>query len=146
LYEFIIHPDATSDLRDILLANRLAGLRLTAFLRELRDDQYLLDRLNQKNYGGSPAKPRPQGAKFNSGIWVAGWDEGMNLWRVRCFQSEALPYRMIVAYRPEIDQYVLLAVTEKAAHNDPDDKRFNYELDHPIAIRIAASYRKLLDG
>lgn len=145
MYEFIIHDDATGDLREILVANRAAGVRMAAFLNQLRADQDLLDRLSQSDYGGSPARPRPKSATFNVGVWVAAQQKGMNLWRLRCFTDEILGYRLIYAFLPTTDQYVLLAIAEKADITDKDDERFDYELKHEIAVRITNSYRDLVD-
>ncbi|WP_282372935.1 hypothetical protein [Pseudomonas sp. PS02290] len=145
MYEFIIHDDATGDLREILAADRAAGVKLAAFLAQLRVDQDLLDRLSQSDYGGSPARPRPRSATFNVGMWVAAQQKGMNLWRLRCFTDEIVGYRLIYAFLPATDQYVLLAIAEKAEVHDKDDERFDYELKHEIASRVINSYRDLVD-
>lgn len=142
MYELIIHDDATADLREIAELNRPAAIRLGRFLQELRNDQDLLDRLTQNGFGGRPNAPRPKEAKFNTGFWVAAQNQGMNLWRLRHF--EVLDYRVIYAFlAPET--YIVLGIAEKAEHDNPDDERFNYELDHPIAIRIKKAYRALED-
>ncbi|MOA64218.1 hypothetical protein D3C78_1902040 [compost metagenome] len=66
----------------------------------------------------------------------------MNLWRLRHY--DVLDYRVIYAFfAPET--YIVLGVVEKAEHDNPDDERFNYELDHPIAQRIEKAYRALED-
>lgn len=144
MYELIIHDDATDDLRGILGKNRPTGLKLAKFLEQLRCDQDLLDRLTQNDFGGSPSRPRPKTAKFNTGFWIAAQDQGMNLWRLRSFDVDALDYRIIYAFFPT-ETYIVLAVAEKAQHGNPDDERFDYELSHPISLRIEHAYRRLED-
>ncbi|WP_165493853.1 hypothetical protein [Azotobacter chroococcum] len=146
MYEFIIHDDATGDLQDVLRTNRAAGLRLAKLLQQLQADQDLLDRLSQRDYGGSPARPRPRNAIFNTGFWVAAQDNGMNLWRLRYFDELVEGYRLIYAFLPPEDQYILLAIAEKAEYQAENDERFNYELSHPLSVRITAAYRVLADG
>lgn len=146
MYEFIIHDDASGDLRDVLRADRIAGLRLAKLLQQLQVDQDLLDRLSQQDYGGSPNHPRPRNAQFNTGMWVAAQNKGMNLWRLRYFDNAVQGYRLIYAYLPQGNQYVLLAIAEKAEHQAKNDDRFNYELTHEISVRITVAYRSLVDG
>ncbi|MBP8218122.1 MAG: hypothetical protein KAX48_00680 [Aeromonas sp.] len=142
MYELIIHDDATADLRSMMERNRSAAIKLARFLQELRGDQDLLDRLTQNGFGGRPNAPSPKQARFNTGIWVAAQDQGMNLWRMRHF--EVLDYRVIYAFfAPET--YTVLGIVEKAEHGNPDDERFDYELDHPITKRIKKAYQALED-
>ncbi|WP_223483660.1 hypothetical protein [Pseudomonas sp. A-RE-19] len=145
MYEFIIHDDASADLRAIIAANRPVGLKLYQAIGQLRADQDMLDRLTSSDFGGSPAWPRPKTAKFNTGPWGAAQVVRMNLWRVRFFDEDLLGYRLIYAFFPKENQYQLLAIVEKAEFNAINDDRFNYELSHPIAIRIVKSYRDLVD-
>lgn len=145
MYEFVIHTEAAADLREILAKDPAAGRKIALLVSQLRDDQYLLDRLNQHDYGGTPANPRPKHAKLNVSWWVAARNINLNLWRMRFFDQDTLGYRLVYAYRPNIDQYILLGIVEKADMNDPTDERFDYELNHPVAIRILAAYRSLDD-
>lgn len=142
MYELIIHDDATADLRSMMERDKPAALKLARFLQELRSDQDQLDRLTQNGFGGRPKAPSPKGARFNTGFWVAAQNQGMNLWRMRHF--EVLDHRVIYAFfAPET--YIVLGIVEKAEHDNQDDERFNYELDHPIAIRIKKAYQALED-
>lgn len=145
MYKFIIHDDATADLRLIIAKDRRAGLRLHQLLGQLRVDQDALDRLTQTDWGGSPARPRPRDAKFNTGPWGAAQKASMNLWRLRFFDQEIEGYRLIHAFFPAENQYQLLAIVEKADYGIIHDERFNYELTHPISIRIAGAYQALVD-
>lgn len=144
MYELIIHDDATADLRGILATDRPAGLRLAKLLQQLKADQDLLDRLTQNNYGGRPSAPRPKQAFFNTGMWLAAQDQKMNLWRLRPFEFEVLDYRFIYAFFAP-GTYIVLAIVEKAQHGDSSDERFDYELSHPISIRIQNAYRRIED-
>ncbi|NDZ09111.1 hypothetical protein G3I72_17610 [Pseudomonas aeruginosa] len=56
MYELIVHDDATADLRGILASNRRKGLKLVALIQQLQDDQDLLDRLTQSDYGAVPMR------------------------------------------------------------------------------------------
>lgn len=142
MYELIIHDDAAADLRTMMTQDRTAAIKLAKFLQQLKCDQDLLDRLTQRDYGGSPNRPRPREARFNTGFWVAAQNDGMNLWRLRYY--EVLDYRVIYAFfSPET--YIVLGLLEKAEHGNPDDERFDYELEHPIAQRIEKAYRALED-
>ena len=69
----------------------------------------------------------------------------MNLWRLRFFDQEIEGYRLIHAFFPAENQYQLLAIVEKADYGIIHDERFNYELTHPISIRIAGAYQALVD-
>lgn len=144
MYDLIIHNDATADLREILAKNRKAGLRIAKVLEQLKADQDLLDRLNQSDWGGSPSRPSPRSAKFNTGPWGAAQSASMNLWRLRFFEDDIQGYRLIHAFLPMKNQYQLLAIVEKAEFGAINDERFNYELSHPVAIRITSAYRALI--
>ncbi|EGH46329.1 MULTISPECIES: hypothetical protein [Pseudomonas syringae group] len=146
MYSLIIHDDASGDLRQIIATNRSAGLKLVQVLGQLRVDQDALDRLSQVDWGGSPAWPKPRTAKFNTGPWGAAQKANMNLWRLRFFDDEILGYRIISAFFPRENQYQILAIVEKADFGAIHDERFNYELSHPISIRIASSYRELVNN
>lgn len=145
LYEFIIHNDATADLRVILKMDRPTGLKLLKALDQIRSDQDLMDRLTQSEWGGSPSWPRPKSAWFNTGAWGKAQGINMNLWRLRFFEKEIQGYRLIHAFFPLRNQYQLLAIVEKAEFGAINDVRFDYELSHPIAKRIALAYSALVD-
>lgn len=138
MYELIVGDDASGDLEELLLTNRVAAVRIIALLEELADNQDLLDRLTQEGYGGkNPWKP-PPGAVINIGKWVAAQKLGLNLWRMRDFElsRHGHEYRIIYAYNSKTDQYYVLAVVERA---------FNYEEQHPVTQRIFSACRQLDD-
>lgn len=142
MYDLIIHDDAAADLKGILVTDKSTAAKIITLIRELQSDQDLLDRLTQQEYGGTPNRPSPQNAKFSVKMWRAAQNDGMNLWRMRSFDARSLGFRFIYAFFPP-ETYVLLAIVEKAEHDDPDDDRFNYELNHEISHRIAESYAAL---
>lgn len=144
MYELIVHDEATEDLRKILASDKPAGLKLAKLIQQLKVDQDLLDRLTQTGYGGSPNKPRPKSATFNTGMWRAAQEDGMNLWRLRPFHFEVLGYRLLYAFFAP-GTYIVLAIVEKAKHGDSTDTRFDYELSHPISQRIQNAYRRIED-
>lgn len=145
MYEFIIHNDASSDIRGVIARDRAIGLRLFQAVQQLRADQDLLDRLTQTDWGGSPARPKPKTATFNTGPWGAAQQANMNLWRLRFFEDDLEGFRLIHAFFPAVNRYVLLAAVEKAEFGAIHDERFNYELKHPVSLRIAKAYRALVD-
>ncbi|AVH38048.1 hypothetical protein AL532_17720 [Pseudomonas monteilii] len=145
MYEYIIHNDATADIRKVIGENRSIGLKLFKTIEQLRADQDAMDRLTQKDWGGSPNWPKPRHATFNTGPWVEAQDARMNLWRLRFFDDDLAGFRFIHAFFPAYNRYVLLAVVEKAEFGMIHDERFNYELQHPTSQRIACAYRQLVE-
>lgn len=137
MYELIVSDDATADLERILRKNRVVALRIIALLEQLSCDQDLLDRLTQDGYGGSPKHPI-RGAVINIGKWISAQRKGLNLWRMRDFElsRKGHEYRIIYAFNPSKDQYLVLAVVER---------EFDYDESHPITQRVYAAYNKLDD-
>lgn len=145
MYEYIIHNDASADIRCVLSKNRLLGLKIAKTVDELRADQDAMDRLTQRDWGGSPSWPKPRHATFNTGAWVEAQDSQLNLWRLRFFDDDLAGFRFIHAFFPANNRYVLLAVVEKAEFGMIHDERFNYELKHPTSQRIAYAYKQLVE-
>ena len=142
MYRLIVHNDASADLKQIAQHDKETAVKLGRFIDQLKKDQDLLDRLSRIDFGGSPNRPQPRNAKFNIKMWRALQDLGFNLWRLRAYFEEALPYRFVYAYYPPA-VYVLLAIVEKADDDNSDDERFNYEPDHPVSDRIKRTLRSL---
>lgn len=146
MYEFIVHDDAAADLEEIIQQDEVAGLQLLQLIEQLDADQDLLDRLSQRDYGGTPTRPVPRTAFFNTGMWVAQQAVGLNLWRMRFFGRDVNGYRLVYAFFPA-DRYILLGIAEKKPIDaTDDDERFDYELSHPISRRISNAYWRLVDG
>lgn len=145
MYELIIHNDATNDLKGIMAADRKVGMKLALLLRQLKVDQDSLDRLSSDKFGGRPAKPIPSKAKFNVSVWGAAQIRGMNLWRLRFYDPDSLGYRIIYAFFPASNQYIVLGILKKAEEGNYSDDRFDYEINHPLSARIFRAYSKLTD-
>ncbi len=144
VYKLIVHNDAGADLKEIAQHDKETAAKLGRFIRQLQADQDLLDRLSRIDFGGRPNRPQPRNAKFNIKMWGALQDVGYNLWRLRAYFDEALPYRFVYAFFPPA-VYVLLAIVEKADDDNSEDERFNYEPNHPISDRIKRAFRSLED-
>ncbi|MFV7463032.1 hypothetical protein [Pseudomonas shirazica] len=145
MYEYIVHNDASGDIREAVRKHQATGLKLFKAVQQLMEDQDALDRITQSDWGGSPNWPRPKSARFNTGPWGEAQAAQMNLWRLRFFDEDLLGYRLIHAYFPAHNRYVLLAAVEKAEWGVILDERFNYELKHPTSQRIARAYHLLLE-
>jgi len=145
LYEYVVHDDASSDMRTVIQKDRAVGFKIVLAVNALRESQDSMDRIIQSDWGGSPRWPSPKTAFFNTGPWVEAQNGNMNLWRLRFFDEDILGYRFIHAFFPSQNRYVLLAVVEKAEFGVIHDERFNYELEHPTSQRIASAYRALVD-
>ncbi len=137
MYELIVSDDAAGDLERLLLEKRTVAIRIIALLEQLSCDQDLLDRLTQDGYGGSPKRP-VRGAVINIGKWISAQKKGLNLWRMRDFElsRQGHEYRVIYAYNPSKEQYLVLAVVERD---------FDYDESHSITQRIFATYNRLDD-
>lgn len=142
MYELIIHDDATQDLIGIIASSKSAGYKIIALLEELKENQDLLDRLTQNNYGGRPSKPVPKNADFNICMWAAMQNEGHNLWRLRFFDPIVEIYRIVYGYYPGSDTYVILGIFEKSK---TDNLGYNYEPQGPFARRISNARQALDD-
>ena len=144
MYELTIHDSASDDLEEIIATDEDVGLKIFRLVEELQDDQDLLDRLSQRDYGGWPKHPQPRNAFFNTGMWGKAQGAQMNLWRLRFFDREISGYRLIYAFFPP-QSYILLAIAKKAEVENLNDENFNYELCHPISKRIRKDYEKLAE-
>lgn len=145
VYELIVHDDAADDLEGILQQDVDAGTSIAALLEQLMSDQDLLDRLTQDGFGGSLAHPVPRGAKFNIKKWGAAQQRGLNLWRMRAFDSVCDQYRIVYAFNPETTCYCVLGIGKKAIKAN-DISEFDYELDAKLSTRIRATYQRILDA
>jgi hypothetical protein len=130
LYSLYIHDDAKADLAGLLRrVPRTAG-RIVSVLKELAEDQDLLDRLTQHDFGKLPP------ADFHVSRWVEQWNKGRNLWRIKVWDLEdrGIKYRIVYASVPNRRQYHVLGVVPRS---------FNYEEDHPLTRRILAAHDDL---
>ena len=126
----IIHPDAEDDLQRLWRLDRWAGSRLLAILQELENDEDLLDRLSQNYFHRSPP------GQIDVQYWVAVRNSGRNIFRLKVWDANnsLLPYRVIYAYKPENDEYHILAIAPR---------EWNYDLEHKLSKRIFAAHDEL---
>lgn len=144
MYEFIIHDDTVGDLERLAATDSPAFYELVALFEQLEDDQDLLDRLTQKDYGGWPSRPTPRTALFNVNTWGAAQAKNLNLWRMRGFESSCAKYRCIYAFFPTPGTYIVLGVGIKTDIANTMDE-FDYETDSPLSKRIIEAYNRLVE-
>jgi hypothetical protein len=132
--KLIIHPDAEADMVALRVSDLGSWAVLTVYLEELQGDPDELDRLSQHGYN------------FEGGHWTQNVDvklfveqqrEGRNLWRLKLWEleREGYRYRLLYAFLPRRQEYVLLAVVDR--------NTFNYESSHPVTQRVVEAYRNL---
>lgn len=131
MYFLHIHDHATEDLINIHKKDKITAKRLAAVIEQLRNDQDLLDRLTQNNYG------QHQSADFHVCQWYKQQRQERNLWRIKDWDltSEGLQYRIVYAFIPT-DSYHILAVVHRK------DLDYNDETK-PITRRIIIDYDEL---
>jgi mRNA-degrading endonuclease RelE of RelBE toxin-antitoxin system len=135
MYNLRIHPDAVGDLKELLAgSNRKAkaGARIAAFLQELKASQEWLDELLTRHY---------ENDDFNVDKFVTFWDAGLDLWRIKVFESDfskrpgwTLPFRVIYAYEITSRTFYVLAIAPR---------KFNYDPKHELTKRICCAYEDL---
>ena len=128
-----IHDHATDDLKNIHRKDRDVALRLAALIEQIRNDQDLLDRLTQDNYG------QHQSADFHVIQWYAQQHKHKyrNLWRIKDWDlyNQGIQYRIVYAFIP-MDTYHILAIVHRK------DLDYNNE-NKPITKRIIDDYDEL---
>lgn len=119
MYRLFIHEDADADLERLWAMDPDAAARIGVLLEEIRDDQELLDRLTQHDFGAPPAAP------FHVSKWHEQWRRGRDLWRLKLWDLDDLQlrYRVIYAYVPGRRHYHVLAIAHRSQVNydDPQD-------------------------
>lgn len=123
MYRLFVHDDAKADLEQLWASEPAAAARIAVLLQELADDQDLLDRLTQHDYGSS------QTAQFHVSRWQEHWRKGKDLWRLKVWDLEdkGLRYRVVYNFVPGKRQYHILAIAPRT---------FNYDARHPITQRL----------
>jgi hypothetical protein len=137
LFVLYIHDSATNDLRKIQKINKKVAVKLGIFLQQLINDQDLLDRLTQNDYGVY------QTADFHVHSWISQQRKGRNLWRFKDWDliNQGLQYRVVYAFTPkdkynQKDTYHVLAVTTRKDLNYDDE-------NNPLIRRIISDYNNL---
>ncbi len=135
-YALHVHDHAKGDLRAIRREDEKTAADLLVFLQEFEGDQDLLDRLSQHGYED------PYNAdwvlKISVSKWLGQWRQKRNLWRLKNLdlEEDGLRYRVIYAYLPKKQVYVVLGIFPRA--------NFDYDdLGDPRVQRILASYDEL---
>lgn len=125
-----MHPDAASDLRQLMVTDKFAAAKVAALLQQAKHDPKIIDSLLDHNFGADQAQP------YHVSKWLHFWNTGYNIWRLKIWliPRGSLRYRIVYAYQPSTLQYHVLAIV----HRD-----FDYQTDHEITQRILAAYRSL---
>ncbi|MBT4194780.1 MAG: hypothetical protein HOM14_08525 [Gammaproteobacteria bacterium] len=123
---------AEDDLKDLLLKDENIASKILVILQELQEDDDLLDRLTQHDYG------HPMISDFHVSKWFAQWNKGKDLWRLKIWELDNIApknkYRIIYAYMPLKNCFYVLAIAPR---------EFNYDEKHPISQRIIDEYQNL---
>jgi len=136
-YALHVHDDAKADLSAIRKHDEKTAAELLVVLQEFEGDQDLLDRLSQHGYED------PYNDDWVLRISVSRWQgqwrrQHRNLWRLKNLdlEEEGLRYRVIYAYLPKKQVYVVLGIFPRA--------NFDYDdVSDPRIQRILASYDEL---
>lgn len=128
-----IHEGVETDVLDIAIREPVVARRVAVLFEQLRGDEKLLSRLLEDRYG------EPGDTFFSIRKWVAQWDKGRDLWRLKdwTLQELGLHYRIIYAYLVESRCIYILAVVPRS---------FNYDEDSEIGREIIKRYQRLLDA
>ncbi len=122
-FRLFVHQDAIADLIQLKKDSPPVAARIKAFLEELDGNQDLLDRLTQQGFAN---------VRFDVKKFEVLWHKGHDIWRLRLWAVQA--HRIIYAYMPKSNHYLVLAIA-------PRD--FNYDPAHEITKRLLDVYRQL---
>ena len=133
MYKLFVHQDAEGDLEQLWTSDPTAAARIGVILEEcegaegLDANQDLLDHLTTHNFND---------AAINVSKWLAHWNKGTNLWRLKLWslESGSTRYRIIYAFVPGKRHYHVLAIAPRY---------FNYEASHELTKRILRAYEEL---
>lgn len=132
IYHLFIHKDAKDDLELLWSSDSTAAAQITVFFEELDENQDLLDRLTQHDFGHSRGS-----AQLSVSKWQSLWNRGFDIWRLKLWDLEniGIQLRIIYAYIPIKNNYHILAIAPRS---------FNYDEKDPISERIITAYSGLL--
>lgn len=119
VYSLSVHDDAKADLEDLWKKDTQAAALIVAALQEIEGDQRLLDALTIHGFGKDRAE------RFEVGKWLAFWNKGVDLWRLRVWELDRLgaPYRVVYAYERGKQRYHVLGIFHRDFDYDPNDLR-----------------------
>ncbi len=130
----LIHPDAQSDLRRLMVSSntddKSAGATILALLQQAKCDPAILRSLLEHGFGGD------RKARYEVSKWLRYWNAGYNLWRLKIWTDPrgSLPYRIVYAYQSHATRYYVLAIVHR---------EFDYRSDHEITQRVLKAYGEL---
>ena len=130
MFRLFVHDDAERDLEKLWDEAPDAAARIGVLLQELEENQDLLDRLTQHDFGNYRT------AEFHVSKWLNQWNKGRDLWRLKVWDLEdkGLQYRIVYAFVPGKSQYHVLGIVSRD---------FDYDSSHPLSRRIIAAYQNL---
>lgn len=137
-----LHDDVLDDLDALWESDERAAARIEAILHELEgeDDQHqdqdLLDRLSQQNYG------HPQRSAFHVRWLENQVGVGNNIWRLKIYSlaNQDPTYRVIYAYfptSPTSGTYYVLGIMRRD---------IDYERNDDLFRRIESTYEAIREG
>lgn len=135
-YVLHVHDDAREDLLYIRRNDEKTAAELLVILQEFEGDQDLLDRLSQHGY--EDPYNGDWVLKISVSRWQGQWRNKRNLWRLKNLdlEEEGLRYRVIYAFLPKKQVYVVLGIFPRA--------NFDYDdVSDPRVQRVLASYDEL---
>lgn len=126
-------PGAQDDIRQLKQKDAEAAALVLATVREIRDDQSLLDSLTIHDF--EDLIPN-LGVGYSVKKWWEHYRQNKNLWRLRVMDEKHIlrGYRIIYAYSITDGKYYILGVVERS---------FGYDRNHPKTIRILGEYSEL---
>ena len=130
-YQLCLSGAAYAELEALWQTDFDAAALIESIFEELEADDDLLDALLAHGY---VHEDNPQ---FDVQKWVALWNRGINIWRLKPFDQDghSVPYRVIYAYVPAKRRYVVLAII-------PRDRE-TYEAGSERTKRILDEYAEL---
>jgi phage-related protein len=130
VFTLSIHADAEADLDELWKVSEKAAARILALLQEIQGDQQLLDALTVHDFGADHK------SEFHVSKWLALWNRGLDLWRLKIWDLDAmrLAYRVVYAYEIGKQRYHVLGVFHRS---------FNYDRTQPRVQRLENVYHHI---
>jgi mRNA-degrading endonuclease RelE of RelBE toxin-antitoxin system len=129
----ILHPDATRDLKGIMLLDDLSGKRILAVMEQATRDSVFFANFRRNAYRDSA------GDRIDVKQWKRMQRIGNDVWRIRFpdLELRGKAYRMVYAFRkPATAIYVLAIVPREEVDYDSPN--------HPFARRIERALASLV--
>ncbi|WP_116138891.1 hypothetical protein [Trinickia diaoshuihuensis] len=142
-----MHDSSEADLARIEARSPDDAYDIWAFLEVMDGSDELIGRLCRWHYRQTHEDPQ-----FDCKAIVSLQQEGFNVYRMYSLEMEwgKRYYRILYAYEsaadPDDEVFHVLAVVMKRTSDTPpelSDEAYNYELDHPVTLRIRDDYQSL---